>query len=180
MWREETRARSQLRGRAVMTRAQVGWVAVNAMMVVLVACIAGMPWNEAQKAAAGRPLWFHVPGTPRMWELAHMEGLVNAIFVLAVAAVASQLKMSPRSSRALLWALIAMAWGNGIGAVAGALSNVAVMDMTFTHGTIAFLLFDIAAVGVLVAIFVVARAGIANARSREDVRSDESSTLSAS
>ncbi|MDT5170909.1 MAG: hypothetical protein QOD02_4246, partial [Mycobacterium sp.] len=98
-----------------MTRDKVGWVAFNAMLVVFGACIAGMPYNEAQKLDAGRPLWLHVPGTSAMWELAHMEGLVNAIFALAVAAVASQLKMSPLTGRVLMWALIADAWGNFLG-----------------------------------------------------------------
>jgi hypothetical protein len=163
-----------------MTRDKVGWVAFNAMLVVFGACIAGMPYNEAQKLDAGRPLWFHVPGTSAMWELAHMEGLVNAIFALAVAAVASQLKMSPLTGRVLMWALIADAWGNFLGAVVGALDNVAVMDMNFTNGTVAFLLFDVAAVGAVVAIFVVARAGFINGRSREDSRSSESSSVGAS
>ncbi|MDT5145212.1 MAG: hypothetical protein QOD02_628 [Mycobacterium sp.] len=158
-----------------MTRDKVGWVAFNAMMVILGACLSGMPYNEAQKASAGRPLWFHVPGDPAKWNLVHMEGLVNAVLMLAIVAVVSQLTISPLSSRVLFWALVAMGWGNFLGALAGALGNDAVMDMGPTHDPIAFGLFSVAAVGVLVAIAVVARVGVANGKSREDSQSSDSS-----
>jgi (hydroxyamino)benzene mutase len=63
---------------------------------------------------------------PRMGLAAHLEGLMNGTFVLAVGAVWSELRLPPRSIRLTFWALLY-----------GSYVNVLVTTLAATFGTAA-------------------------------------------
>jgi hypothetical protein len=141
-----------------MTRRGSALLILNAALVILLACVLGMPYGEARKKEAGVSTWFHVPGTASQWQLAHLEGLINGIAGLALAAALALITLSRRSETVIFWSLIGMLWGNVLGGLAAALGA----DDSFsadlvTNNPAAFLLYGVAAAGALVGLVEVAR-----------------------
>ena len=62
---------------------------VNGVVVILLTCVVGLPYGEARKEEAGQNTWFDVSGTASQWRLAHTEGLMNSILVIAPPATGS-------------------------------------------------------------------------------------------
>lgn len=60
----------------------------------------------------GRLVPFDVPSDPTTWARVHIGGLLNALLVLAVAAVLPVLHFPHRSASGIAWALIGTAWAN--------------------------------------------------------------------
>lgn len=56
----------------------------------------------------------YMPGNADDWTLAHMEGLVNGLLMLAVAACSSLLLLSDRQYKLLLWSLVITGYGNAL------------------------------------------------------------------
>ena len=51
-----------------------------------------------------------VPGDRRAWNMAHMEAFTNGTMLMATAAVAPYIKLSPRSCSVLFWCSLTYAW----------------------------------------------------------------------
>ncbi|MCK5881564.1 MAG: hypothetical protein KAG18_06775 [Sinobacterium sp.] len=73
-------------------------------MVVLLGMLCGIPLSMV--------LLGYISGNPEDWKLAHMEGLLNGILVLAVAGVSGFLRLSDRQYKLLVSMLALMAYGN--------------------------------------------------------------------
>jgi len=96
-------------------------------------------------------------GSERAWRMAHLEGVLNGLVLLAVAGIADRLALSARAATMLAWSLIVTAWGNVVAAVIGATLGVRGLTPGGSLGnTIVYALFMIAVVGILVALVLVA------------------------
>jgi hypothetical protein len=110
---------------------------------------------------AGFPLAFVITGSlvssERAWRMAHLEGVLNGLLLLAIAGVADGLVLDGRKPAVLAWALIITAYGNLIASVIAASANVRGLEPggSFAN-TLTYLLFMVAVVTVVVALGLVA------------------------
>src|SRR5262245_17297805 len=78
--------------------------------------------------AAGFPFAFVITGSlagsERAWRMAHLEGVLNGLLLLAVAGVAERLTLATRGQAALAWALVITAYGNLLASVLAATYGV--------------------------------------------------------
>jgi hypothetical protein len=134
-------------------------------LVFLVGMLAGFPFalvvlhgmEVSPPGEAGASL----PGDVRGWRMAHLEGILNGILLIAVAAVLPRLSLSTRAQSVLAWSLVVTAWGNMIASVIGPLLGGRGLAL---GGGIAndvmFVLFTVAVVTVIVAMALVARGAL--------------------
>ncbi len=61
-----------------------------------------------------------VPGEPRAWIMAHLEGITNGLILIAIAAAANYLVLSARQFTVLVWSSITFGWLFTLPAVANA------------------------------------------------------------
>jgi hypothetical protein len=114
-----------------------------------------------------------MPGDYRGWRMAHLEGVLNGLLLISVAAVGHGLRLSSRAARWVAWGLIATGWGNIAASWIGPLAGV--RGLSFTGGdwnTLVFLLFMLAVVLVCVAMVLVCRGAFAAARRGGNETSD--------
>jgi hypothetical protein len=116
---------------------------------------------------AGFPFAFvilgQMDGDLRAWRMAHLEGLLNGILLWAAAGGAPVLRLSQRSQKILVWALVVVAYGNTIASILGATAGARGLEPGGSPANMTvYLLFMLALVAVFVAIAFVA----AGARSR--------------
>src|SRR5262245_14415932 len=121
---------------------------VHGAGVIFVGMLAGLPYALV--------LTGDLTGSERAWRMAHLEGALNGIVLLAVAGVADRLALSGRAATFLAWALIVTAWGNVVASIIGASLDVRGLAPGGTVGnTIVYLLFLVAVIGILVALVLV-------------------------
>ena len=130
-------------------------------LVFLVGLCAGFPFAffELGKIA----LWplpgsieVSLPGDVRGWRMAHLEGILNGLTLIAVAGVLPRLRLSVTQQRTLAWLLIVTAWGNTIASVIGPV--FCGRGLEFGGGTangLMYLLFVAAVGAVIVAMWLV-------------------------
>jgi CDP-diglyceride synthetase len=110
---------------------------------------------------AGFPYALVVTGTlassERAWRMAHLEGVLNGLVVIVVAAVWDRLALEGRKRDVLVWALVLMAYGNVVASAIGATFGVRGLAPgdSFSN-TLVYLLFMAAVVGVVVGLALVA------------------------
>jgi hypothetical protein len=105
------------------------------------------------------------PGDVRAWRMAHLEGILNGLTLIAVAATGRGIALGARAQAWVGWGLIVTAWGNMIASVIGPLFGV--RGLEFGDGvanSLMYLLFVVAIVAVMVAMILVARGAFAAAR----------------
>jgi hypothetical protein len=89
--------------------------------------------------------------------MAHLEGLLNGLLLIAVAAVGSRLHLSTRQGTILTWSLVVTAYGNIVAATLAAASAVRGLEPGGSvANTTVYLLFMVAVVAVIVATGLVA------------------------
>jgi len=132
-------------------------------LVFLVGLLAGFPFAffELGKIV----LWpipgeipVSMPGDVRGWRMAHLEGILNGLTLIGVAAVMPTLRLSARERTIVAWALIVTAWGNIVASLIGPLSGG--RGLEFGGGaanSVMYLLFVAAVVAVIVAMWLVFR-----------------------
>jgi hypothetical protein len=76
--------------------------------VFLLGMLAGFPFTLV---VLGTPVG---PGDVRGWRMAHLEGILNGLLLIAVAAVAPRLRLAARTQSVLAWSLLLTAWANTI------------------------------------------------------------------
>lgn len=94
-------------------------VALNALFVILLGMFAaGIPLLLVVTETAYRqaPL-FHPGGDYRGWMMAHLEGLLNGFFMVAIAGVTRLRPLAPTRDRLLVGSLLASGWGNALAAI---------------------------------------------------------------
>ena len=142
----------------------------NGALVFMVGLLAGFPF--AFVIVGKVVLWplpgaleVHLPGDVRGWRMAHLEGILNGLTLIAVAAVAPWLALGRRAQRILAWLLIATAWGNVVASVVGPIFGG--RGLEFGGGaanSLMYLLFVAAVVAVLVAMGLVFWGAVRRAR----------------
>src|SRR5262245_61606363 len=138
-------------------------------LVFLVGMVAGFPFAFVllQKVV----LWplpaldWAPPGDVRAWRMAHLEGILNGLTLIAVAAAGRRVTLGARAQAWVGWGLIVTAWGNIVASVIGPVFGA--RGLEFGDGvanSLMYLLFVVAIVAVMVAMTLVARGAFAAAR----------------
>jgi hypothetical protein len=146
-------------------------------LVFLVGMIAGFPFAFV---LLGKIVLWPIPGalawTPpgevRAWHMAHLEGILNGLTLIGVAAVGERLRLSDRRQAIVAWGLIATAWGNMIASLIGPLFGG--RGLEFGGGianSVMYLLFVAAIAAVVVAMWLVFRGALTAARADDARRS---------
>lgn len=117
-------------------------------VVILIGLLAGFPYVYVISG--------QLAGEERAWRMAHLEGLLNGLVVMAVAAGGGRIALSAGSQRLLAVSLIVAAYGNAVASIVGAAFGVRGLG---PQGPLAnfvvFLLFSIAIVGILLGLALV-------------------------
>lgn len=134
----------------------------NGAVVFLLGMAAGFPL--AFEILGRFELWplpwkveFDMPGDLRGWRMAHLEGVLNGLLLVGIAAVAPLLRLGARGWAWVKWGLLVCAWGNIIAAWVGPLTETRGLVFSgVSWNSLVFLLFMAAIVGVLGAMTCVA------------------------
>jgi hypothetical protein len=119
----------------------------HGVLVIVIGLLAGFFWTLV--------LWGLMDGSERQWRMAHLEGLLNGLLVLAIAAFTTHFRLSPRWHTRLAWLLILTAYANVLASILGAWWGVRGLTPFFPlTNTLVFLLFAVALITVLVALVV--------------------------
>jgi hypothetical protein len=153
-----------------MSRRLQALMIAHGALVFLVGMIAGFPF--AFVIVGKIVLWpfpgaiaWTPPGEVRAWHMAHLEGILNGLLLIGVAAVGERLRLSERGQAIVAWGLIATAWGNMIASLIGPLFGG--RGLEFGGGvanSLMYLLFVAAIVAVVLAMWLVFRGALAGAR----------------
>ena len=128
---------------------------VHGALIFLVGMAAGFPFAMLLLAGDGTP---PVPGDVRGWRMAHLEGVLNGITLIAVAGVGRDISLSRRAQLAIFWSLVITGWGNVIASIIGPIFGS--RGLTFGGGianSLMYVLFMAAVVAVIVAMVVAVR-----------------------
>ncbi|MCE9649751.1 MAG: hypothetical protein K8R18_09025 [Parvibaculum sp.] len=88
-----------------------GLLIANGALVLLAGYALGFPFAGAVTAElTGAPA--SLPGDVRGWHMAHLEGVLNGMLMIAAAAAAGQLAMSDRLQKVIFWGLVVAGWTN--------------------------------------------------------------------
>lgn len=127
-------------------------------LVFILGLAAGVPFLWALDAVAAGGGAVEAEAL-RAWRMAHLEGTLNGMMMIAVAAAAKQLTLSEGRSSIITWGLIATGWGNILASFVSGMTGGRGLALTgIDWNTLTFTLFSIAIVGVIAAFVVLALA----------------------
>lgn len=94
----------------------------NGALVLLCGYISGFPYGTAvgEQIASGTD---GIVGSVRAWHMAHLEGVLNGMLMIAIAAVAVQLAMTKRLQNVIFWGLVIAGWTNVVASNLSALTG---------------------------------------------------------
>ena len=114
---------------------------------------------------------FDPPGDVRGWRMAHLEGILNGMLLIAVGSYGSRLRLSARGAAWLCGGLLVCAWGNIIASWLGPLTESRGLAFAgFSWDTLVFLIFMAAVVGVVIAMVLVFLGARATARGASEAK----------
>jgi hypothetical protein len=124
-------------------------------LVFLVGMAAGFPF--AFEILGRFELWpipgsieFDMPGDVRGWRMAHLEGILNGILLISVAAIGPQLRLGARGAAWVTRGLLVCAWGNVVASWIGPLSETRGLAFTgISWNSLVYVLFVAAIVGAI-------------------------------
>jgi len=100
-------------------------------------------------------------GEVRAWRMAHMEGILNGLVMVAVAAAGGSIHLSPGSARWLWAGLLVAGYGNVVASVVAAAFGVRGLAATGPPANlVVFALFSAAIAGVLAGLGLAARGAL--------------------
>ena len=103
------------------------------------------------------------PGDVRGWKMAHLEGILNGLTLIAVASVGDRLTLSARAQAIVAWGLIITAWGNITASIIGPTFGGRGLEFGGSvSNSIVYLLFVLAIGTVVVAMIFVLRGALAS------------------
>jgi hypothetical protein len=120
-------------------------IVLHGVIVIGLGLAAGVPYAAAIAGAQAEPV--------RAWRMAHLEGVLNGLVAIALAAAGGQLVLSRRQGHIFAFSVIGMAYGNVVGSILGAASgNRGLEPGGSLLNTAVYLLFVAAVVGIVVAL----------------------------
>jgi hypothetical protein len=84
----------------------------HGLVVILLGMLVGFPYALVVTGS--------MAGAERAWRMAHLEGVLNGLMLIAIGAAGNSIALSARQARWLRWTLIVTAYGNWLGATLGA------------------------------------------------------------
>lgn len=130
-------------------RARPETMIFHGAVVILLGLLAGFPYALVVTGSLG--------GSERAWRMAHLEGVLNGLLVIVVAAVWDRLALDGWKRDVLAWSLVLIAYGNVVASVIGATFAVRGLEPGGSpSNTLVYLLFMMAVVGIVVGIGLVA------------------------
>ncbi len=84
----------------------------HGVLVFVLGLLAGFPYGQVITGG--------MEGSERAWRMAHLEGVLNGMLVIAIAGAAPGLTLTPRQHVLLAWSLIGAGYGNVVASVIGA------------------------------------------------------------
>jgi hypothetical protein len=129
-------------------------IVLHGVIVIALGLVAGIPYASAIASGQAEPL--------RAWRMAHLEGVLNGLVAIALAAAGGVLVLTPRQQRLLAVSVVGMAYGNVVASILGAATgNRGLAPGGSLVNTAVYLLFLASIVGIVVAL---ALAGIGASR----------------
>ncbi|MGI9326549.1 MAG: hypothetical protein ACR2PZ_15115 [Pseudomonadales bacterium] len=108
-----------------MTPKQKSLLVLNGVGLLISAAVSG--WLHFFQLLGEIDLWpiinhveAQVPGEPRAWIMAHLEGITNGLLLMAIACIASFLELSRRQFQWLFYSSLTFAWLFTLPAIANA------------------------------------------------------------
>ena len=130
---------AQLRARMVL----------HGVVVILLGLVAGVPFIYV--------ITGELAGEVRAWRMAHLEGVLNGLLVIAISAAGAHIALSQRLQSWLANSLIVTAYGNIVASIVGATFGVRGLEPAGPAANwIVFILFTIAVVAVLTGLVLAA------------------------
>jgi len=150
-----------------MTEKDQRTLVAHGALVFLLGLAAGFPF--AFEILGRFELWpvpwtieFDMPGDLRGWRMAHLEGILNGLLLISVAAVGSHLRLGARGAAWVTRGLLVCAWGNILASWIGPLTETRGLAFSgISWNSLVYVLFVAAIIGVLgamIAVFIGARA----------------------
>jgi hypothetical protein len=84
----------------------------HGLVVILLGMLTGFPYALVVTGS--------MAGAERAWRMAHLEGVLNGLLLVAIGAAGNSIALTARQARWLQWTLIVTAYGNWLGATLGA------------------------------------------------------------
>lgn len=139
-----------------------GLLIANGALVLLAGFAAGFPYGSTVVASLAPGVTAGDFTEPlRAWHMAHLEGVLNGILMLAAAAAAGALTLSAMSQRVILWGLIVSGWTNIVASTISALTGGRGTAITgLDWNTLDFLLFMAGILGAVAAVVALALGGL--------------------
>lgn len=120
-------------------------VVLHGVIVMGLGLLAGIPYASAIASGEAEPV--------RAWRMAHLEGVLNGLVAIALAAAGGLLVLSPGKQRLLAFSVVGMAYGNVVGSALGAATgNRGLAPGGSLVNTVVYLLFVAAVLGIVVAL----------------------------
>ncbi len=143
-----------------------GLLIANGALVLLAGFIAGLPYAAVVTASLAPDAPTGIAEHIRAWHMAHLEGVLNGMLMLAGAAVAGALTLSRKTARVIFWGLVVAGWTNVVASSISASTGGRGTGVTgFDWNTLDFLLFMAGIVGAVAAMIALVIGGLAMARS---------------
>lgn len=142
-----------------MDKKTLGWLVFHASLVLLAGFASGFPYGTAVTAqiAGGSE---GMVGDVRAWHMAHLEGVLNGMLMIATAAVATQLAMSARLQRVIFWGLVVAGWTNVVASNVSAMTGGRGTGVTgLDWNTFNFVVFMAGIIGAVAAAVALTMAG---------------------
>ena len=144
-----------------MDKRRQGLLIANGALVLLAGFAAGFPYAAAVSAALGATAPADAGEALRAWHMAHLEGVLNGLLILAAAAAGAQLALSATAQRIVFWGLVTAGWTNVVASSVSAMTGGRGMAPTgMDWNTLDFALFMLGIVGAIAAMIALAVAGL--------------------
>lgn len=105
-----------------MDRKILGLLVVHGALVLLAGFASGFPYGSAVTAQIAGGV-DGIIGDVRAWHMAHLEGVLNGMLMIAAAAVAAHLTLTKRLQGVIFWGLVVAGWTNVVASNISALTG---------------------------------------------------------
>ncbi|HEX7775198.1 MAG TPA: hypothetical protein VF449_01570 [Parvibaculum sp.] len=138
-----------------------GLLIANGALVLLAGFVAGIPYAGAAATAAAPDAGAAAAEALRAWHMAHLEGVLNGMLMIASAAAAAHLALSKMSEKVVFWGLIVAGWTNIVASSISAMTGGRGTGVTgLDWNTLDFTIFMAGIVGAVAAMIALAVAGL--------------------